>query len=367
MTVAVTGATGFLGLHLLAELLTRHRSCVVLARAGSGVVLERVARFLTVTGAPTELRHSLADRVRVAAADLTLPRMGMSAPAFQDLADRLDAVWHCAADTTLNGDLDSLRRVNVYGTRSVLDLVAAGQRAPRLYHVSTAFVAGARRDGVVFPHDLTDAHGFENAYQRSKYEAERLIHAWAVRHGHPAVIFRPSILATDRPYQPGLPSHTLLDVDRVVAQGWRLAAESGLPVPSNPRIRLPGDPEAHLNFLPVEQAAAAMARLARHQTTNPVETYHVVNDRDVPVTTLVEVLSVIGHAQVSLAPEAPPAPSFWEEVVAQVFAGFHCHLWHRRRFDDTRERRLLGDSAPHALIDRDYLLSGVRGERHRAS
>lgn len=73
--------------------------------------------------------------------------------------------------------------------------------------MSTAFVAGARRTGVAYEDELDDGAGFENAYEQSKYEAELLVHAWSREHGRPALVLRPSILVTDVPSHPELPSH----------------------------------------------------------------------------------------------------------------------------------------------------------------
>jgi thioester reductase-like protein len=53
--VAVTGATGFLGLHLVRELLRDKRNrLILLARAGSGDAMSRVVAFLELTGEPPQ-------------------------------------------------------------------------------------------------------------------------------------------------------------------------------------------------------------------------------------------------------------------------------------------------------------------------
>jgi thioester reductase-like protein len=212
--VALTGATGFLGLRLLHELLRRHPSVTVLARGEPGRVRERIARGL---GRFAPDLTDLAARVQVVSARITEPGLALSVSAYQELADSLDVIWHCAGNTTLDGDLATLRGVNVDGTRYVLELAGAGRRTPMVFHVSTAFVAGARRDGTVHEDELTDAYGFEGTYERSKYEAEQLVHTWARATGRPVVIFRPSVLTTDLPPHPDLPEHPLLNIERTLA------------------------------------------------------------------------------------------------------------------------------------------------------
>lgn len=385
MPVALTGATGFLGLRLLRQLLAAHRSVTVLAHAGSGDALHRITRFFELSGAPGPLLAELPDRVRVVETDLERPRLGLSAPAFHELADGLDALWHSAGSINLEGDLPQLRRTNVDGTRRVLELAAAGRRKPVVHHVSTAFVAGARRDGVAYEDELDDASGFENAYERSKYEAEKLVHAWSREHGRPVVVLRPSILVTDLPPHPDLPSHPLQVIERILSDVRRTAGpedggpEDGGPEHANPaarrrphgpghpglraavprpRVRLVGQPAGRLNLTQVEHAAEVMVRLAGRTPSGGVDTYHVVHDRDVPVRTVVALLEGLSGIAIDLVATKPGAPSALEALL-DFYPGMTAYLGHRRRFDDTRVRTLLGPSAVSAPVDLGYLWSGL--------
>ncbi|MFE2758803.1 SDR family oxidoreductase [Streptomyces halstedii] len=405
--VALTGATGFLGLRLLRQLLGAHRSVTVLAHAGSGEALHRITRFFELTGAPEPLVAELPDRIRVVETDLERPRLGLSAPAFHELADGLGAIWHSAGSINLEGDLPQLRRTNVDGTRRVLELAAAGRRKPVVHHVSTAFVAGARRDGVAYEDELDDASGFENAYERSKYEAEKLVHAWSREHGRPVVVLRPSILVTDLPPHPDLPSHPLQVIERILSDVRRTAgpqhegseheppqhegsqherpqhadpaarhphAPGPGPGPGpgpdrqrlratvpRPRIRLVGQPDGRLNLTQVEHAAEVMVRLAGRAPSGGVDTYHVVHDRDVPVRTVMSLLEGLAGISIDLVAGKPDAPSELEALL-DFYPGMTAYLGHRRRFDDTRVRTLLGPSAVSAPVDLGYLWSGLGPE-----
>jgi nucleoside-diphosphate-sugar epimerase len=384
--VALTGATGFLGLRLLRRLLDTHGSLTVLAHAGSGNALHRITRFFELTGAPEAFIAGLPDRLRVVETDLARPRLGLSERAFQKLADGIGAIWHSAGSINLEGDLPALRRTNVEGTRHVLELAAAGRRRPVVHHVSTAFVAGARREGVAYEDELDDACGFENAYERSKYEAELLVHAWSREHGRPVLVLRPSILVTDLPPHPELPSHPLLVIERILRDARRSAgpgspgcdetASESSPGPhggfpglhdhgplghgpaGRPRVRTVGHPHGRLNLLQVEHAAEVMVRLAGRTPSGGVETYHVVHDRDVPVPTLVTLLERLVPLSIDLVATEPDAPSALEALL-NFYPGMTAYLAHRRRFDDTRVRSLLGPSAASAPVGLDYLWSGL--------
>ncbi|MFI6697532.1 SDR family oxidoreductase [Streptomyces sp. NPDC050509] len=361
--VALTGATGFLGLRLLRRLLTTHRSVTVLAHAGSGDALHRITRFFELTGAPAAFTTPLADRLRVVETELERPRLGLSGRAFQELADGLGAIWHSAGSINLEGDLPELRRTNVEGTRHVLELAAAGRGRPVVHHVSTAFVAGRRREGVAYEDELDDAYGFENAYEHSKYEAEKLIHAWSREHARPVVVLRPSILVTDLPPHAELPAHPLQVVERIMRDARRTAGTSGQSRDGRPRVRLVGHPHGRLNLLQVEHAAEVMVRLAGRTPSGGVDTYHVVHDRDVPVPTIVTLLERLASVSIELVATEPDDPSALESLL-EFYPGLTAYLAHRRRFDDTRVRTLLGPSAASGRVDLDYLHSGLTARDH---
>ncbi|MFD5895658.1 SDR family oxidoreductase [Streptomyces sp. NPDC060366] len=353
MHVALTGATGFLGLRLLRRLLDTHRSVTVLVHAGSGDALRRITRFFALTGVPEASLAELPGRLRVVETELERPRLGLSRRVFQELADGLGAIWHSAGSINLAGNLPELRRTNVEGTRHVLELAAAGRERPVVHHVSTAFVAGSRREGVAYEDELDDTYGFENAYERSKYEAEVLIHAWSREHRRPVVVLRPSILVTDLPPDLELPSHPFQVVERILRDARRTADPGG-----RSRVRLVGRPDGRLNLMQVEHAAEVMVRLAGRTPSGGVDTYHVVHDRDVPVPTIAALLERLAELSIDLVAERPDDPSALEALV-DCYPGLTTYLNHRRRFDDTRVRALFGSSAASDRVDLDYLWSGL--------
>ncbi|MEU4659459.1 SDR family oxidoreductase [Streptomyces sp. NPDC023723] len=361
MRVALTGATGFLGLRLLDELLRRHRSVTVLARGAPDRVLDRVTRGLDRFAAhPTTA--GLATRVHVVPVRLTEENLGLTGSAHRELADSLDVVWHCAGNTTLDGDPAVLRRVNVEGTRQVLGLAGAGRRLPAVFHVSTAFVAGARRTGTVYEDELTDAYGFEGSYERSKYEAEQLVHTWTRATGRPAVVFRPSVLTTGLAPHPDLPEHPLLNIERALTRIGREHFGTGrgpeLLLPGQSRFRLAGRPDGQLNLMPVERAAAVMARLAELPQGEGVQTYHVVHGLDTPVDVLRALVERLAGVPVAIVPElTDPTP---HESLTDWVGGVFRYLRQRRRYDDSRVRAALGPPDVPRDIGVEYLMAGLR-------
>ncbi|MCM3926097.1 SDR family oxidoreductase [Frankia sp. AiPs1] len=359
--IAITGATGFLGVHLVRELLERNASLTVLAHAGSGEAAGRLARFLQVTGASPRLIDELPRRISVVDVDVAEPFLGLARAEFRRLADGVDAIWHSAAQTKLAGDLTELQHVNVDGTRNMLALAAAGGRRPRFYHVSTAFVAGLRPDPVVYEDQLDASRGFASPYEQSKYEAEVAVQDWSAGSGRPVVVFRPSVLVSHRPPHPDLPSDTLEAVARFMLTIASMAMEGGLVDAEEPAVqtvRVVGDPRARWNVMAVEDAVRDMVRLAERPPAGTTTTYHIVSSRDLPVSMPIDLLESFLPVRVELVEQPPADPTPLERIIGMV-PGFLMYLRHRHVFDDTRTRTALGERLDETLVDRDYLLSGL--------
>lgn len=191
--VLLTGATGFLGMELLARLLEDgDRRVWVLVRASD----ENAARGrmrATLSSLVSDPDDAW-DRVVPVAGDLSVPGLGLDRRSREELTERVDEVIHSAASVSFSLPLRQARAVNVEGTRRVLELAEEIQRRGglhRLAHVSTAYVAGTHR-GVSDEAGLDRGQAFHNTYERSKWEAERLVRAHAER--LPIQVFRPSIV-----------------------------------------------------------------------------------------------------------------------------------------------------------------------------
>lgn len=162
-TVVVTGATGFVGTHLAAELAGSGRPVVCLVRAGGDDAA--AARLRDAFAA----RGLSAPQVVVWPADVSAPKLGLAAGRWDQLVSSCRTIFHCAAAVDLLRGHSELRAVNVDGTREVLRLAAAAGADAHL--LSTLAVGPAT--GV--PEGFVAAHpGLRDGYQRSKWAAEQL-------------------------------------------------------------------------------------------------------------------------------------------------------------------------------------------------
>jgi thioester reductase-like protein len=193
--VFLTGATGFLGMEVLARLLERgERDVICLVRApdqaGAEQRLDGVLHKLWDDPGPYR------DRARAVAGDVTRPGLGLEPAARTALAEDIGAVLHCAASITFDLPLDEARLINVEGTREVIGLAREAKalgRLERFVHVSTAYVSG-RHPGVFRERQLDAGQDFRNTYEQTKWEAE---HALSEATDLAPAIGRPSIVMGD--------------------------------------------------------------------------------------------------------------------------------------------------------------------------
>jgi thioester reductase-like protein len=227
----ITGATGFLGMELLARHLERSdRQIYALVRAASPSDAQaRIRRTLLRLFGP---RHPHDGRVTPVRGDLTRPRLGLSRRRREELAGRVSEIAHCGASVSFEATLQDSRAINVEGTRRVLELAErceARGGLRRLTHVSTAYVAGDHA-GCFSEDDLHVGQRFRNAYERSKHEAEDLV--TRSRAKLPITIVRPSIVVGEQGSGWTASFNVLYWPLRVFSRGAypALPARSGAPV-----------------------------------------------------------------------------------------------------------------------------------------
>ena len=134
--VLLTGATGFIGRFLLRDLLQQHADLIVhcVVRADHA---EHGFERLRDTLQHAELwDEEFAPRIRVVVGDIAEVRFGLSEADFADLCQRIDAVYHFAAEISLAASYTAIRKLNTLSTRNVLELCLR-TRFKHLFYAST--------------------------------------------------------------------------------------------------------------------------------------------------------------------------------------------------------------------------------------
>jgi len=194
--IFLTGATGFVGaflLHDLAQQTNAKLHCLVRA-ADVEEGRQRLQRNLESYLLWDE---SLDDRIAVVLGDLAQPAFGLSAEAFEALAQQMDAIYHNGAMVNFIHPYHAHKAPNVLGTQEVLRL-ASNARLKPVHFVSTlsVFHSGDHDDGTVFTeNDNLDQVGVPfGGYAQSKWVAEKLVRTAGVR-GIPVAIYRPGLVS----------------------------------------------------------------------------------------------------------------------------------------------------------------------------
>lgn len=187
-TLFFTGFPGFLGRELLPRVLVRRRDAEAVC-----LVQERFAPAARVAVDELVRAHPLAaGRIRLVPGDITRSDLGIDG---RSLAANVLEIHHLAAIYDLGVARDLALRVNVDGTRHVLDLAERCPRLERVHYMSSCYVSG-RIPGVFREEDLEKGQSFNNHYEETKYLAEVAVRS-RMRAGLPVTIYRPAITVGD--------------------------------------------------------------------------------------------------------------------------------------------------------------------------
>nr|WP_298143389.1 non-ribosomal peptide synthetase [uncultured Pseudomonas sp.] len=246
--VLVTGATGWVGCHAVAELLEQtHAKVYCLVRANDKYhARERVLEQLGQCGITLDAAQLA--RIEAVCGDLAAPALGLDSVEWQRLAASVDAIHHFGASLNVMIDYDTHSRTNVHSLGWIVRLANEHHLKP-VYAISPMTICRRHLDGqlVVFQEERGQdhPHGLLTNYAQSKWAAEQVLLAAAAR-GLPVRIYRSSHALPSARTSMHKPNDTYNTVLKV-------ACRVGV-VPDWPDSRLPGLPVDMLCRLIVEDA-----------------------------------------------------------------------------------------------------------------
>ena len=174
--VLLTGSTGYIGAHVLANLVADEGVAVfALTRDASR---ERLWRAFQPHMGFDRFASLLGDRIVPLAGDVTEPRLGLDDATWARVVRETGSVIHCAASLNRKSEKSCLN-VNLRGTLEVIQLARRAHDdhgLARFSHVSTTAVAGARQDETVREDEAIDWERADyDPYARTKKFCEHMV------------------------------------------------------------------------------------------------------------------------------------------------------------------------------------------------
>ena len=288
--ILLAGATGYLGIHILADFLDKDSGiayCIVRGKNQE----DSEKRFNNLLNFYFDEKYNGTDRIVVVCADLQKDQFGLTDSEYEKLLDNVDTVINCAASVKHYGSYKYFYEANVETTKRLINFTKQADAV--LIHTSTLSVSGNsfadQFDGYVsetekhfFESSLYIEQSLENVYARSKFEAEIAV-LEAIYESLPAQIMRMGNLTnrfTDGKFQKNYESNAFLQ---------RIRAVLNLGVVPDYLMEL------YSEFTPIDEAAEAVMAIARHFNKEQ-NVFHINSTKVVYLDKLLEYMNALGNS-----------------------------------------------------------------------
>lgn len=198
--VFLTGANGFVGIHVLYELLNTTNNAIYCLVRGKSIKhsLERLKKAYMFYF-NTDISKYVNNRIYIVSGDIDAPNFGIDISLFNNYLNNFSTVIHTAAIVKHYGSFEDFRKINIDGTKNVVEFAYAYKK--RLIHISSISVSGnylvkQNNKDIDFSENslYIGQHYSENVYVNSKLEAERIVLSY-MQKGLTAQIHRIGILS----------------------------------------------------------------------------------------------------------------------------------------------------------------------------
>lgn len=283
--ILLTGATGYLGIHVLSEFLTNEPGNVYcLLRPEKGITLEKKLLNKLHFYFDDKYDHLINQRIFIINGDISFDNLGLSNDDYQLLKNNINVIINCAAKVSHFGKYELYKKINVDGTQNLINFCKNNSKT--LYHMSTASVSGdniapyTNDSPIPYDNNFKENNFFinqiiNNVYIKSKFEAEKLIIS-ELNNGLNAYIFRIGNLMgrySDGKFQQNIEENAYIN---------RLL--------SFIRIRHVPDTfvQHSLEFTPVDLCAKAIIKIVEN-TNSRNRIFHLLNNNNIVIKTLLDI------------------------------------------------------------------------------
>lgn len=180
--ILITGATGFVGAHVLNQIIQEKSVSTVY------VISRNISKTSSVEEPDSILpifeKYSLeytpsnAKKIKVIYGNILEPNIGIHQELYQELTEKLDVIYHVAAEVHHIKQYDELKKANVDSVETLIEL-AKKKKKKIINFISTMGAATKKDEEGKYVEDFTDNSSVDISmgYLRSKYEAEKILSA----------------------------------------------------------------------------------------------------------------------------------------------------------------------------------------------
>ncbi|MCU7668197.1 non-ribosomal peptide synthetase [Bacillus thuringiensis] len=190
--VFLTGATGYLGAHILERLLQLPSTTIYcLVRKSEDQVIGAKLKERMEFYFGKEILQKLKERVELIEGDLSLINLGLDSKQLDHLKNRVESIIHCGGEVRHYGEREHFQKVNVQSTKYLLEL--AKNTNARFHYISTLSVVGQAesdpKEFEFFESNFDRGQNLDNLYLESKFQGEKMVRE-AIEKGVRATIYR---------------------------------------------------------------------------------------------------------------------------------------------------------------------------------
>lgn len=299
----LTGATGYLGNHLLQQLLegTDARLTLLVRGRDEADAQRRLLQKVEYYHGPEWLTR-YEERVRVVKGDITAERLGLTEAAYGELSEQVDGIFHTAANVKHYGRYEEFHGPNVRGVEEVIRFARAGGVSKDIHHICTVGLGSGMIENQVFAYfteyDTDIGQINNNFYHRTKMEAERLLTQARDEHGLNVNIYRMGALVFE--------SHSGKFQENIADNEFYDLIRSAVRLGTVPRVNT-----FLMDFTFVDYASRAILKL-HDRTELRNETYHILNPNVVGIAELADLMSRHGHGF-----ESMPLEHYFDDLIVR--------------------------------------------------
>jgi thioester reductase-like protein len=293
--ILLTGVSGFLGIYLLRQLLLKTDAkiyCIIRNSDNSNatrIFVDHLKRYQL--NADISIEN---ERIALIVGDISQDMLGLPMEQYFYLAENIDMIYHCAANSNIMLSYPDLRQCNVLTTCEIIKF--ATQKFDKHIHFISAFSAVNNTDTMGnyiedFPIE-TDISSLTGGFALSKWVAERLLLEIKNR-GLPVSIYRISDISGQSDTGATDTNHKML-----------------LLIKSCIQAGIAPDWEERISFLPVDFMANLITEISLHQTSIS-KVYHIENIKGIMWVDLINWLNHYGY-EIKLIPAHEWKKFLWQ-------------------------------------------------------